>query len=242
RIQARAIRRTKIEARPRARPRQQRSLLEDISGLNHLHFSARAHKRARRRRVRAHFGLACWLLMTAGAAAFGFKAPIDGLELIRDLERAFLDVPEGRRPIGVSGAGARITRAEPRFSPGPRRPRPGARAGPTPKPAVDPTPSPTPLPTLIQSVSSEDAWIADIVYEAAAEFGIDGDYLLSVARCESALHQYAYNVGGYHGLFQFDFQTWGAYGYGDIYDPVAQARTAARLIADGQTQRWPNCA
>jgi len=52
----------------------------------------------------------------------------------------------------------------------------------------------------------------------------------------------AYNAAGYHGLFQFDEQTWAAYGYGDIYDPTAQSRTAARLIAAGESSRWPNCA
>jgi hypothetical protein len=84
--------------------------------------------------------------------------------------------------------------------------------------------------------------IADIVYSAAAEFGISGDYLLSVATCESTLNPWAYNAAGYHGLFQFDHQTWAAYGYGSIYDAVAQARTAARLLAAGHYSRWPNCA
>lgn len=80
-----------------------------------------------------------------------------------------------------------------------------------------------------------------IIYEAASEFGVAGDYLLSVAQCESGLDPSAYNQAGYHGLFQFDFQTWGAYGYGSIYDPVAQARTAAELLAAGHASRWPNC-
>jgi hypothetical protein len=65
---------------------------------------------------------------------------------------------------------------------------------------------------------------------------------LSVADCESTLNPTAYNAAGYHGLFQFDQTTWSAYGYGSIYDPVAQSRTAARLIAAGQQSRWPNCA
>ena len=77
---------------------------------------------------------------------------------------------------------------------------------------------------------------------AATEFGVDGGYLLSIAECESDLDPGAYNAAGYHGLFQFDVQTWAAYGYGSIYDPVAQARTAARLISAGHSSRWPNCA
>jgi soluble lytic murein transglycosylase-like protein len=84
--------------------------------------------------------------------------------------------------------------------------------------------------------------VTDLVYAAAGEFGIEGGYLLSVASCESGLDPGAVNPVGYHGLFQFDQATWAAYGYGSIYDPVAQARTAARLLAAGQTSRWPNCA
>ncbi len=81
-----------------------------------------------------------------------------------------------------------------------------------------------------------------VIYAAATEFGLDPSYLLSVATCESTLNPTAYNPAGYHGLFQFDQSTWAAYGYGSIYDPVAQSRTAARLIAAGQSSRWPNCA
>jgi soluble lytic murein transglycosylase-like protein len=84
--------------------------------------------------------------------------------------------------------------------------------------------------------------VSEIISSAAAEFGLDGGYLLSVASCESGLDPSAVNAVGYYGLFQFDETTWAAYGYGSIYDPVAQARTAARLLAAGQTSRWPNCA
>lgn len=84
--------------------------------------------------------------------------------------------------------------------------------------------------------------VSDIILAAGAEFGVDGSYLLSVASCESDLDPDAVNGAGYHGLFQFDEQTWAAYGYGSIYDPVAQARTAARLLAAGHSSRWPNCA
>jgi soluble lytic murein transglycosylase-like protein len=84
--------------------------------------------------------------------------------------------------------------------------------------------------------------IQDIIYAAAGEFGIEGGYLYSVAACESGLNPNASSPYGYYGLFQFDQQTWASYGYGSIYDPVAQARTAARLLAAGQASRWPNCA
>ncbi|MGH2751545.1 MAG: transglycosylase family protein [Actinomycetota bacterium] len=84
--------------------------------------------------------------------------------------------------------------------------------------------------------------IEEIIGSAAAEFGLDPGYLVGVASCESGLDPNAYNEAGYHGLFQFDDQTWAAYGYGSIWDPSAQSRTAARLIAAGEGSRWPNCA
>jgi soluble lytic murein transglycosylase-like protein len=91
------------------------------------------------------------------------------------------------------------------------------------------------------AAGSDHESLVDVIYAAAVEFGIEGAYLLSVAECESNLNPGAYNAAGYHGLFQFDSETWSAYGYGSIYDPVAQARTAARLLAAGQTSRWPVC-
>jgi Transglycosylase-like domain len=84
--------------------------------------------------------------------------------------------------------------------------------------------------------------IEEVIASAAGEFGLDPGYLVGVASCESGLDPSAYNEAGYHGLFQFDEQTWGAYGYGSIWDASAQARTAARLIAAGEASRWPNCA
>ena len=95
--------------------------------------------------------------------------------------------------------------------------------------------SPSPDPIAATSITG-------IISAAATEFGLDPGYLLSVASCESGLNPSAYNAAGYHGLFQFDQTTWAAYGYGSIYDPTAQSRTAARLIAAGQSSRWPNCA
>jgi soluble lytic murein transglycosylase-like protein len=106
----------------------------------------------------------------------------------------------------------------------------------------DARPKPTPSASESSSPVTSDGSITSVIYAAASEFGLDGSYLLSVASCESALNPGAYNAAGYHGLFQFDQTTWAAYGYGSIYDPTAQARTAARLLAAGQSSRWPNCA
>jgi soluble lytic murein transglycosylase-like protein len=109
---------------------------------------------------------------------------------------------------------------------------------------------PTPTPSRRSEQSDTDGndtpeyggTITEIIYAAAAEFGLDGEYLGSVASCESGLDPGAVNPVGYYGLFQFDEETWAAYGYGSIYDPVAQARTAAELLAAGEYSRWPNCA
>ena len=106
----------------------------------------------------------------------------------------------------------------------------------------DARPRPTPSESESETTGSIDGSVTSVIYAAAAEFGLSGDYLLGVASCESGLNPGAYNAAGYHGLFQFDQTTWAAYGYGSIFDPTAQARTAARLIAAGQSSRWPNCA
>ncbi len=84
--------------------------------------------------------------------------------------------------------------------------------------------------------------ITGTIYDAAAQYGVDGSYLVSIAHCESSMNPQAVSSAGYYGLFQFDYATWNEYGYGSIYDPAAQAATAAELIAAGESDRWPNCA
>ena len=88
---------------------------------------------------------------------------------------------------------------------------------------------------------AEGGSVAQIIRAAAAKYGVSGDYLVSIAACESGLNPRAYNSAGYHGLFQYDTQTWGTYGKGSIWDPAAQAEATARLIANGESSRWPNC-
>ena len=109
------------------------------------------------------------------------------------------------------------------------------------KPEPKPTPAETEEPVEAAPVAAAGS-IEEIIGTAATEFGLDPGYLLGVASCESGLDPNAYNEAGYHGLFQFDEQTWGAHGYGSIWDASAQSRTAARLIAAGESSRWPNCA
>jgi hypothetical protein len=88
---------------------------------------------------------------------------------------------------------------------------------------------------------AEPRTIPEIIYAAATEFGLNRRYLVSVAYCESDLDPLAVNPAGYYGLFQFDQPTWAAFGYGSIWNPIAQSRTAARMLAAGMYERWPNC-
>jgi hypothetical protein len=186
--------------------------------LDGLFFGARARRRARIKRYFAWAGA-----VSLVAILLGVPGSNAGLSFI---ERVIGDAPgvvagesvqadrDGTGLLGVRGKARAATPAE--------------RAA-----TSAPIPAPSPLPS--------GASVEEIILDAAAEYGISGDYLLSVAQCESGYDPGAYNAAGYHGLFQFDFQTWGAYGYGSIYDPVAQARTAAKLFAAGESFRWPNC-
>lgn len=116
-----------------------------------------------------------------------------------------------------------------------------SRPTPTPTPTETPTPEAAAEP-VAEPVAAPAGSVTEILYAAAAEFGLDGAYLVSVASCESGLNPGAVNPAGYHGLFQFAESTWASYGYGSIYDPAAQARTAARMLAAGMASHWPNCA
>jgi Transglycosylase SLT domain len=191
--------------------------------LERLYFGARNRRKARFKRYLRLAGTISILALLLGLPGFDV-----GLNYLQRITGAMPGVVAGESShtaedsTGLSG----LRRPA---APSPENDR--TRDATVPDP---PLPSPSPLP------SGET--ITNLIYNAAAEFGVSGDYLLSVAQCESGLNPGAYNPAGYHGLFQFDFETWGAYGYGSIYDPVAQARTAAELLSAGQASRWPNCA
>ena len=187
--------------------------------MKHLSFAARARRSASRRRVARRLVLGLWITCIFGAAA-GIPFANAGLSVGNSLVDRFR--PDGGIETSESAVGMM------RFRSASFRTRP--------------TPSPTPTEAAEPAYVPPAGSIAEIIYAAADEFGLDGSYLYSVASCESGMNVQAYNAAGYHGLFQFDQSTWASYGYGSIYDPVAQARTAARLIAAGQASRWPNCA
>lgn len=187
--------------------------------MDRLNFSARARRAGQFRRRLHRVVIGLWITCVLGAVA-GIPFANAGVSMAPDLLARLQ--PAGGFETSESAVGMMRFRA--------------ASFKTRPKPS--PSPTPEPVEVYVPPAGS----IAAIIYGAAAEFGLDGAYLLSVASCESGLNTQAYNAAGYHGLFQFDQPTWAAYGYGSIYDATAQARTAARLIAAGQSSRWPNCA
>jgi hypothetical protein len=184
--------------------------------MDRLQFGTTARNRARRRRRIRRISLVAWGISTIAIAG----GPLYGLNRA---EVIHIGVDSPSPVASVSAASADI--------------------------AIDSTRHVAEVPTN-QGVKKSDSGesgdyagsIKEIIYAAAAEYDIGGAYLMSIAECESGLDPHAYNSSGYHGLFQYDDGTWAAEGTGDIWDPVAQARTTARLIAAGQSSRWPNCA
>jgi soluble lytic murein transglycosylase-like protein len=195
-----------------------KTLLDEISALDHLHFSKRARKRARRRMRRGRLAIGGWMLL-ALLAVFGIKASDPTLEFAQALERTLLnqdgDVAQASTTTQTSSKAKARAAGQDRVEIEPH--------------VILPTPTPS------------GGEIHAIIRAAAAEFGVSADYLLDIAECESTFNPNAFHSAGYHGLFQFDHATWGDFGYGNIYDPVAQARTTARLIKAGESHRWPIC-
>lgn len=192
--------------------------------MQHLFFGARARRRARFKRMLKRT-LAWGAAVSVAAVILGVPGSDAGLRFV---EEALSGGPTGIiLSTGIETSETAASTA--RF----RRGLFGARETPK-RPASGEAESGAEAP-------AEGNPISDLIFEAAAEFGVDGNYLYAMAICESNLNPHAYNSAGYHGLFQFDQQTWSAFGEGDIYDPAAQARAAAKLVAAGETSRWPNC-
>ena len=81
--------------------------------------------------------------------------------------------------------------------------------------------------------------VVSIIRAAAARWGVSGDWMVSIASCESGLRPNAYNPGGpYYGLFQFLMSTFRANGGTNIWDPADQANVAAKMLAHGQAHQW----
>jgi soluble lytic murein transglycosylase-like protein len=101
---------------------------------------------------------------------------------------------------------------------------------------------PTPKP------ASSGGDIELIVRQAARKYGIDEEYFLRIARCESTLNPRAVNTGYYEnghpsGLFQHLSGYYKAraekYGYSpDVFEPYSNANVTAAMFAEGHSNLW----
>ncbi|HEY8489967.1 MAG TPA: LysM peptidoglycan-binding domain-containing protein [Dehalococcoidia bacterium] len=111
-------------------------------------------------------------------------------------------------------------------------------------PAPAPAPAPRPAPAPAYTGGGD---IVSIIHAAAARYGVDGNWMVRIAQCESGLNPNAVGGGGrYHGLFQFYMPTYNNTPPGragrSVYDPAANAEAAAWLMVNGGPQNWPVCA
>ncbi|MDQ3878665.1 MAG: transglycosylase family protein, partial [Actinomycetota bacterium] len=200
-----------------------------------------ARRRARRRLWLQRVAVGVWSVVMIGLAAGVIKPNDAPIAFFERMAGSFTSSHQSEA-ITSTGAAAGLMRFQANLTT-------KARVTPSPTSApsstsIEESPATTTVitsPTPVAPVYAAGS-IAGIISQAAGEFGLSSSYLISVAECESNLDPHAYNGAGYYGLFQFDQTTWSAYGYGSIYDPAAQARTAARLLAAGESSRWPNCA
>lgn len=90
--------------------------------------------------------------------------------------------------------------------------------------------------------------VEQIVRDAANKYGLSGDRLIAMARCESTLTPSSVNYNYYEnghpsGLFQHISGYYPAralkYGYStDVFDPYSNANVTAAMIADGLSHLW----
>jgi hypothetical protein len=100
----------------------------------------------------------------------------------------------------------------------------------------------TPLPVPSGIAVSSDVIAA--ITKWASYYGVDANWLLRIAQCESGLNQsatnYGYSAGGGnpHGVFQFLPQTFYGNGGRDYDSFDDQARVAAYMFHIGQSGQW----
>lgn len=97
-------------------------------------------------------------------------------------------------------------------------------------------------------VDEQRAVVEHIIRSAADEFAVSADTMLALAQCESGMRPGAKNPrSSAAGLFQYLDTTWASarhrlydrgieaepYSAEQVWDPVAQARTTASVIAEG---------
>lgn len=98
-------------------------------------------------------------------------------------------------------------------------------------------------------VASSGGDIENIVRQAARKHGVNEDYLVKIARCESGLNPNAVNKNYFEnghpsGLFQHLSGYFPAratkYGHpgGNVFDPVVNANVTAAMFRDGLQHLW----
>lgn len=101
-------------------------------------------------------------------------------------------------------------------------------------------------PAVVQAAATTTAPVAgptgsveSIIRAAAAQWGVSGDWMVRIARCESGMNPHSVNPRGpYLGLFQFLTSTFRANGGTNIWDPTDQANVTAKMLAHGQAHQW----
>jgi soluble lytic murein transglycosylase-like protein len=104
------------------------------------------------------------------------------------------------------------------------------------------TPRPRPRAAAVPSTHYAPGSIQGIITAAADHYGVNPNWMISTAECESGLNPNAYNPSGpYYGLFQFLKSTFEAHGGTDIWNPTQQSNIAASMFASGDSSAWPVC-
>src|SRR5688500_3376175 len=147
--------------------------LLEAKTVERLHFGLRAQRRARRQKLKRRVALA-----SLAATVLGLPGATLGVNLV---ERALgADIAAPARGAETTESAASMLRFRTKLFE--RRPE----ETPTPTPEVAEEASPEP-------VAAAGSSIYDLIAAAAAEFGLDPNYLYSVAECESGLNPGAYN-------------------------------------------------
>ena len=135
--------------------------------MERLHFGLRAQRRARRQKLKRRVALA-----SIGATLIGFPGATFGLNLV---ERALGsgEVQPVRGAETTESAASMLRFKSKLFENRPATPEPTA------------TPAEVAEEVAAEPVAAPASPIYDVIAAAAAEFGLDPDYLYAVAECES---------------------------------------------------------
>ena len=124
------------------------------------------------------------------------------------------------------------------------------RETPAPTPAP-PAPQPIVRPVIVHvavpprpvapPVNYPPGSVAAIIMAAAAAYGVDGQWMIRIAQCESGMTPSRNSGNGYYGMFQYLPSTFAAHGGTNIFDPVQQSNITANMLAHGGAGSWPVC-